>query len=123
VKEWLAEHKFYLVAGTILALGSLYYLFIYQPGISEKQEIAGTETLSAKTQTAPEMKQNEPTKQPEKEEKVVVDVKGEIKQPGVYQSNQSERVMDVIEKAGGLTDNADQSQVNFAAHVQDEMII
>jgi competence protein ComEA len=79
------------------------------------------ESISAKTST--KTNQSEPTKQPEKSVTVVVDVKGEIKQPGVYQSNQNERVIDVIQKAGGLTDNADQNQVNFAAHVQDELVI
>ena len=53
----------------------------------------------------------------------MVDVKGQIKHPGVYQSSQNERVVDVISRAGGLTTNADESQVNFAQHVQDEMVI
>ena len=32
-------------------------------------------------------------------------------------------MIDVISRAGGLTDKADQVQVNFAEHVKDEMII
>ena len=43
--------------------------------------------------------------------------------PGVYHSSQGERVIDVINRAGGLTENADESQVNFAEHVQDAMVI
>ena len=37
--------------------------------------------------------------------------------PGVYSSSQGERVIDVINRAGGLTENADETQVNFAEHV------
>lgn len=37
--------------------------------------------------------------------------------------NNQVRVNDVIKKAGGFTNDADQSQVNLAQKVQDEMII
>lgn len=60
---------------------------------------------------------------PELPEKIMVDVKGQIKQPGVYQANTGERVIDIISRAGGLTDKADQGMVNFAERVEDEMII
>ncbi|WP_068674376.1 helix-hairpin-helix domain-containing protein [Oceanobacillus sp. Castelsardo] len=52
-----------------------------------------------------------------------VDVKGAVEQPGVYEMTEENRVKDVIEKAGGLTKDADQSQVNLAQKVHDEMII
>jgi competence protein ComEA len=127
MKEWVADHKLYLVVGVLLALGSMYYFFIYQPENSPNQ-LTGIEKSSASGNTEKKQatgetgkKQSEQTNQ--KLEKVMVDVKGEIKQPGVYQSNQTERVIDVIQRAGGLTDNADQSQVNFAANIQDEMVI
>ncbi len=56
-------------------------------------------------------------------QKMVVDVKGQIKLPGVYQATEGERVIDLITKAGGLTENAEASQVNFAQRVEDEMVI
>ena len=42
-----------------------------------------------------------------------VDIKGQINKPGLYEVEEGSRVMDVINKAGGLTDNA----------VKDEMVI
>jgi competence protein ComEA len=126
VKAWIIQYKFYLVAGAMLVLGAVYYFYIYQPKTTVEQKITGIDT-SAPSKVTNETKQannqNEQTKQVKKDEDLMVDVKGEIKQPGVYHSNQNERVMDVIERAGGLTDNADKTQVNFAAHVQDEMVI
>lgn len=53
----------------------------------------------------------------------IVDLKGEVKRPGVYQVEIDERVEKVIELAGGFTDQADLRQINLAQKVQDEMVI
>lgn len=55
--------------------------------------------------------------------KVVIDIKGEVHYPGVYEIDLSARVTDVIRMAGGFTENADQLQINLAQKVQDEMVI
>ncbi|AST92647.1 helix-hairpin-helix domain-containing protein [Sutcliffiella cohnii] len=54
---------------------------------------------------------------------VIVDVKGEVNIPGVYQLTTGERVMDAIMKAGGFTEEANSHHVNLAALVTDEMVI
>ncbi|GLO66639.1 helix-hairpin-helix domain-containing protein [Oceanobacillus kimchii] len=59
----------------------------------------------------------------DKEQSFVVDVKGAVQNPGVYTVKQNDRIHDVIELAGGFSVDADQSQVNLAQLVQDEMII
>lgn len=61
----------------------------------------------------------------EKEEikTLLVDIKGEIKNPGVYEMTSGERVNDVIKKAGGLNNNADTSMINLSQKVKDEMVI
>lgn len=53
----------------------------------------------------------------------IVDVKGEVVHPGVYEIEMDARVDDVIELAGGFADQADQSVINLAQKVQDEMVI
>ncbi|MFZ3576478.1 helix-hairpin-helix domain-containing protein [Virgibacillus sp. DJP39] len=55
--------------------------------------------------------------------KVFVDVKGEVKSPGVYEMATGSRVEAVISTAGGFTMKADQSVINLAQKVHDEMII
>lgn len=52
-----------------------------------------------------------------------VDVKGEVHQPGVYRVTEGMRILDVIEDAGGFSDQADVEQVNLAMKVYDEMVI
>jgi len=52
-----------------------------------------------------------------------VDVKGAVNHPDVYQVNGNERVDDLIELAGGFTEDAAESQLNLAEKVFDEMVI
>ncbi|SHG70789.1 MULTISPECIES: ComEA family DNA-binding protein [Virgibacillus] len=54
---------------------------------------------------------------------IYVDIKGEVKNPGVYEMDTEERVIDAIETAGGFTNNANESLVNLAQKVHDEMVI
>ncbi|PFO03837.1 competence protein ComEA [Bacillus sp. AFS076308] len=78
------------------------------------------EALKQDVETGTEKNATPAANQPEN---IMVDVKGQVNRPGVYQSNTGERVIDVIGRAGGLTEQADQTQVNFAEHVEDEMVI
>lgn len=54
---------------------------------------------------------------------IKVDIKGEIKNPGVYEVDLDKRVSDVIKLAGGITSNADTSVTNLSKKVTDEMVI
>ena len=55
--------------------------------------------------------------------KFIVDIKGEVKTPGVYILDEGKRVMDVVKKAGGFTRNADTSANNLSMKIADEMVI
>lgn len=57
-----------------------------------------------------------------KKELIYVDVKGEVQSPGVY-SFEKGRVIDAIDKAGGITNNADTSINNLGKKLSDEMVI
>lgn len=54
---------------------------------------------------------------------IYVDVKGAVKQPGLYRVTAAMRVADAIELAKGLLPQADQRQVNLAAKVADQQVI
>jgi competence protein ComEA len=51
--------------------------------------------------------------------RLVVDVKGAVRQPGVYRLADGSRVLDAVHRAGGLTHRADRIGVNLAARVVD----
>ena len=62
----------------------------------------------------------------EKEEEIIpimVDVKGEVINPGIYTLDKDKRVIDAINMAGGLTNHADTSVLNLSKKLTDEMVI
>ncbi len=61
----------------------------------------------------------------QKEEKVIyqVDIKGEVASPGIYSLEESSRIIDVINMAGGLTENANTTVINLSKKIYDEMVI
>lgn len=67
--------------------------------------------------------QSLPSVENDVEETVMIDLKGEVKRPGVYELPQNARVKDAIEEAGGFTVEADEWSVNLAQKVMDEMVI
>lgn len=56
---------------------------------------------------------------PAPEEPLVVYVTGAVRHPGVYQLPDGKRIIDAIEKAGGVTPKADAVTVNLAALLVD----
>ena len=68
------------------------------------------------------------TKQDEKfdkleEKNVVVDIKGAVNTPGVYSLKEESRVIDAINLAGGLMDDAYTINLNLSKKLIDEMYI
>ena len=53
----------------------------------------------------------------------MVDIKGEVNNPGIYKLKKGSRVIDVVGEAGGLTESADTSVINLSKKITDEMVI
>ncbi|MEH7494278.1 helix-hairpin-helix domain-containing protein [Neobacillus niacini] len=119
MKDWMYEHKIYLIIAVIIAFAALYYFLEERKSSSEinVEEIVPTAIIEEEEVIQPTQNQTKVA------ESFIVDVKGQVKMPGVYSSSPEERVIDVVQRAGGLTENADESKVNFAEHVQDAMVI
>ena len=58
-----------------------------------------------------------------KSKAITVEIKGEVKNPDVYVLDDECIIKDLIEKAGGLTENADLSNINRAKKLQDHELI
>ncbi|GHP15061.1 competence protein CelA [Lentilactobacillus fungorum] len=56
-------------------------------------------------------------------QQMYVDVKGAVKNPGVYQINANMRVVDAIHLAGGYNRSADRKQINLAQKLSDQQVI
>ena len=52
-----------------------------------------------------------------------VDIKGEVLRPGVYEFSCESRMQEVIKKAGGFTEEADETKINLAQKITDQMQI
>ena len=51
-------------------------------------------------------------------DKVYVQISGEVNNPGVYEVNSNDRIIDVIELSNGLTNNADIEKINLAYQIK-----
>ena len=90
-------------------------ILFYLKKDDNKEEIIKEDIIEEKTITK---KQNK-----KEDEYYKVDIKGEIISPGIYSLTIDSRIIDVIEKAGGLTENADTSVINLSKKISDEMVI
>ena len=63
-------------------------------------------------------------KQDKKEnKKIYVDLKGAVINPGVYECKENMTVMQLIEKAGGLRQDASTEYINLSKRLKDEMVV
>lgn len=123
MKNFLKHNKPALFIGLILLVAIGVYYFIHLEGGG-----GGTQVSNEWIEEELPMDSNEPQpleleENPQEEENLVVDVKGAIKSPGVYEMKLGDRVIDVIEQAGGLHENADSNNINFAMKLVDEMVL
>ncbi|WP_346887163.1 helix-hairpin-helix domain-containing protein [Clostridium sp. UBA1056] len=56
-------------------------------------------------------------------DKIVVDIKGEVKNPREYELKEGSRVRDLIDMAGGLTEESDKERIYFSKVLEDEQCI
>ncbi|UOE95629.1 helix-hairpin-helix domain-containing protein [Alkalihalobacillus sp. LMS39] len=101
----------------VMICASSLYHFVTKEQVIEKEEWL-FEPEAVKTMD--EGKGNESEQQ---EARYVVDVKGAVKRPGIYEANKESRVYHLIDLAGGLSESADETKINLAMKIQDEMII
>ncbi|MBQ6454066.1 MAG: ComEA family DNA-binding protein [Coriobacteriales bacterium] len=64
-----------------------------------------------------------PFEQEREQERMVVCVSGEVRSPGVYELPQGSRIIDLIDAAGGFTQDANTTQINLARPLQDAELI
>ena len=111
-ESWSLSAKAAVVGGILLILVGVGGLFSKKEESVEETEVVVTTVLAEKTEVS--------TTQ---ETVIFVDIKGEVKKPGVYQMKAGDRVKDALDAAGGLTEEADSQKVNLAKRLEDQMVI
>ena len=111
-ESWSLSVKGAVIGGVLLLLVGVGSLFPKKEEAVEELAVVETTALAEKTEVS--------TTQ---EAVIFVDIKGAVKNPGVYQMKSGDRVKDALDAAGGLTGEADSQKVNLAQRVEDQMVI
>lgn len=122
--EVLSIVKRFAPLAIIAAIGVFIYFLLQKDDMNETMvELGSFEDEFLKDDPASSTISNDDIANEEVASVILVDIKGEVNKPGVYEVEVDERMQTIIELAGGFTANADQRQINLAQKVQDEMVI
>ena len=119
--EKIKEYKIIVICtGLGLLVGGF---FLLKPAphtpVKETNLQAEVAAVSKDSSTEKEVTKEEPLEQ----DLITVDVKGAVKSPGIYDLPVGSRVNDAVQKAGGLTEQADSKSINLAQKVSDEALV
>lgn len=122
--EKIKEYKIIVICAVLgLALGAFFLLKpSSQTSVKETNLQAEVSAVSKDSSSEKEVNKEEKDESPE-QDLITVDVKGAVKLPGIYDLPVGSRVHDAVQKAGGLTDEADSKSLNLAQKVSDEALV
>ena len=114
--------KWIILLVSLLTVTILYYYFF---NIQASSELVTTNVEGAYMETNENYGTTKVEQTSEKIEAstIIIDVKGAVQKPGVYEISANARVHEIIEKAGGLSDQADEAAVNLASSLEDGMVV
>ena len=118
--EKIKEYKIIVICtGLGLLVGGFFLLKpAPQTPVKETNLQAEVAAVSKDSSTEKEVKE-----EPVEQDLITVDVKGAVKSPGIYDLSVGSRVNDAVQKAGGLTEEADSKSLNLAQKVSDEALV
>ncbi|MGE7623282.1 helix-hairpin-helix domain-containing protein [Viridibacillus sp. NPDC096237] len=103
---------------------SCFFYFYFSNNPSDTPQTDIFETIPEETKTEqPSITEQQESQGIIADTSIIVDVKGAVKNPGVYSLSAESRVMDAILLAGGYAKNADSVGINHAQRLLDEMVI
>lgn len=76
-------------------------------------------TAKPNTKIIADENKNKDVKTEKLEDSIVIDISGEIKNPGIYKMKGRVRLYEIIDKAGGLKEEANINSINQARYVKD----
>lgn len=110
-----------IVIVAIVAIISYYFIFDRKEEWLNNQE----QNLEIKEEikTNDQIENNSKEQQLEKNENIIVHVSGAVNKEGIVELKNNSRIIDAIDKAGGLKDEADITNINLAYIIEDGMKI
>ncbi len=112
MKKFLKKYLYLLIVLIVLLSLMLYFIF-NKDEVKEERNPLEEEIVNV----------TEKINVIEENKKIKIDIKGAVKNPGVYELDDNTRVIDAINVSGGLTAKADTSSINLSKVLKDEMVI
>ena len=111
---WMEYKKVLSIVGGVLAVIVIIFVGRGMMASTTKEKVMVTNAVNTTRveETTTMMPQN-----------CYVDIKGEVLRPGVYEFSCESRIQEVIKKAGGFTEEADETKINLAQKITDQMQI
>ena len=112
LKDYIKKYKYFILIGVVIIILIITTVVCIKTNKTQtkKENVVLTKTSK-----------KEISKKEEIKKKIKVDIKGEVLNPTVYELEEKSRVIDVINKAGGLKEDADTSYINLSKKLKDEM--
>lgn len=118
VKEVILLHKESIKKAALPIVVVAALLFFWIGGEKDTNEIKEIENPDSDV-VQEEIEESEINETSKENTEIYVDISGCVYKPGVYKINDGTRLFQVIEKAGGLTEDADRDSINQAEKVYD----
>ena len=118
--EKIKEYKIIVICTGLGLLVGGFFLLKPAPQTPVKETNLQAEVAAVSKDSSTEKEEKE---EPVEQDLITVDVKGAVKSPGIYDLPVGSRVNDAVQKAGGLTEQADSKSLNLAQKVSDEALV
>ena len=121
--EKIKEYKIIVICTGLGLLVGGFFLLKPAPQTLVKETNLQAEVAAVPKDSTDEKEDGNQKEEPVEQDMITVDVKGAVKSPGIYDLPVGSRVNDAVQKAGGLTEQADSKSLNLAQKVSDEALV
>ena len=118
IKNYVSERKLKLLI-IVLLLGTICFL-VWNSYFKKDKVLLEDDDVNL---ISDNLEKVEESSNVSEEKYILVDVKGEVKKPGVYKLKENSRVIDAINASGGLTKKAYTKYINLSRILKDENVI
>lgn len=118
IKNYVSERKLELLI-IVLLLGTICFL-VWNSYFKKNENLLENDDVNL---ISDNLEKVEESSNVSEEKYILVDIKGEVKKPGVYKLKENSRVIDAINASSGLTKKAYTKYINLSRILKDENVI
>lgn len=126
MEELIEKIKEYKIIVICVSLGFVFGGFFLLKPVAQtpaKESNLQSEVIAVPKDSTDEKENKNQKEEVVEQDLITVDVKGAVKTPGIYDLPVGSRINDAVQKAGGLSDNADSKSINLAQKISDKALV